>query len=174
MSSIRGKKLCWNCEGEVHIYALQCPYCGVDLTTEETPIEENSPEEAPYRLVEPTVNEEDIDIPQPLYANQYASDEEVILESQEQQAPAPAPAQEKEKILQPGFKSGMKPLLLLLPGCVFFIFSLCLLFFANDGYLVLRWKSMLWPFYLIVSAPLLFFGWKSLQRLEEDASQSSS
>ncbi len=53
-------------------------------------------------------------------------------------------------------------MLFLLPGIVFFFFSLMLVFFAEGSSLTLRWDAHYWYFWLIASGPLLFFGYKLL------------
>ena len=54
------------------------------------------------------------------------------------------------------------PMLLLLPGVFFLLFSLILLLFSNHGLLTLQWKAQYWFIYAGVALPLLYFGWRSL------------
>lgn len=62
------------------------------------------------------------------------------------------------------FKEALYPLLCLLPGAVFFLFSLVLLLFSQQGVLTLRWSAAYWYVYLGASLPLLYLGWRLLDQ----------
>ena len=164
MNDNEKKKMCWNCEGEVHFYALQCPYCGVDLgsETEEGEEEVQDLQDAPYRLVDTDTEQENVEIPQAPYSPQYSAEEEETEELEEEQ-------EEPIPFIQPTFKTGIMPLILLLPGVVFVLFGLCLLLFSDgNGFLTLQWRGSFWPFYMISSIPLLLYGWRSMKKIEEN------
>ena len=57
-------------------------------------------------------------------------------------------------------------MLLLLPGSFFLFFGMILLFFSNDGTLSLEWNAHYWFFYLLLAAPLIYYGWRTLNRQE--------
>lgn len=78
--------------------------------------------------------------------------------------PPPYTAQAKEQIVpQEKPKSGALPLALLVPGAVFFVFSLFMLFFSNGDTLILEWDASYWFIYLLVSLPLLYLGVRLLK-----------
>ena len=166
MNDNEKKKMCWNCEGDVHFYALQCPYCGVDLGGGETDKEEEEPDlqDAPYRPVDSNLEQDDVDIPEAPYAPRQPENEEVTEEEWQENL-----NEAEEHIIQPDFKYGILPLILLLPGAVFLLFSMCLfLFSGDDGFLTLQWRGSFWPFYFVSSIPLIFYGWRSLKKLDKN------
>ncbi len=55
---------------------------------------------------------------------------------------------------------------LLLPGAVFFLFGLALYLFSQEGILTLRWNASYWSYYLVLSLPLLYFGWRQVPSQE--------
>ncbi len=112
-----------------------CPACGVYLSGS-TMLEE----QAPYQAEE---------IPPAPYAIQEEVVEEEVLEE------PPSENLLKELIL---------PLGSLLFGLVFFLFGMMLLFFSHEGYLTLRWSSDSWYLYMGMSLPLVFAGWRLLDK----------
>ncbi|MDR3624150.1 MAG: zinc ribbon domain-containing protein [Chlamydiales bacterium] len=134
MNSKRNKKLCWNCEGEIDKDAIHCLFCGTELMDQEK-IASKEPPEPPYRQKRPPKSKEEV--------------KEKVQVLQE-------PIQEVQNESTFSF-------ILLLMGAVFFAFSFFLLFFENKGILTLSWNASYWFVYLIISAPLFFFGWKILK-----------
>lgn len=61
----------------------------------------------------------------------------------------------------------LRPLFFLLPGAVLFLFGLVLFLYSGQQYLTLRWNCDFWPYFLLPSFFLLFFGWRSLCHEEE-------
>lgn len=53
-------------------------------------------------------------------------------------------------------------LFFLLPGAIFLLFSLLLVFFSADGVLTLQWSSRTWYLYFAASLPLFYFGYRLL------------
>jgi hypothetical protein len=157
MNAIPKKKLCWNCEGNVSLSDETCSYCGVSVVPSSL---DGSNENLipPYRF---TTSHKDYTIPLAPYASE-SSD---------------ASVQEKEDGAEPNatvenpsssyFKGMLLPMILLLTGSVFFLFGLILMLFSQDGLLVLKWKTGFWFLYLLVSLPLLFFGWRAVQKLND-------
>jgi hypothetical protein len=145
------KRLCWNCDGNVSLHLAQCPYCGVDLA-KDAAHEENAP---PFK-------HSSYDPPSPfaktLQPNLRVNEEEwnrALEEENEREA--------KKEELPSTTNREMRALLLLLPGVVFILFGLMLLFFSEDGVLTLKWKQNLAYFYLLGAIPLLILGWRSFK-----------
>ena len=156
---LKEKKICWSCNAEVHIYTAQCPSCGSDLT-ECNKGKEPQQFQSPYQFVSPTHSEEEAVTPPNQFAH-YAHEDNTEVEPQENPI-------EEDPVFHPQFIKGVKPLLLILPGGIFCAFACMLIFFSNpNGELILKWKSALWPFYLLVAFPMLYFGWKALRQIEE-------
>ena len=161
MNSIRNTKLCWNCEGEVHIQSFQCHHCGSDLTPQEQEHDAFAP---PYQSS--GNSNENSSIPKPPYPMNY-SQKELSVTEEEWNGSSSSPTEESSKIEETA-KTLVLTLLLLTTGSVFFLFSLVLLLFSYDGILTLRWNSEHWPLYLIVSLISLFYGLKNLNRINEE------
>ncbi len=140
------KKLCWNCDGYVHVYELQCPYCGVDVR-----VKEEAAKAAPEESTENNFGE----MPEPPFG-ELLKDEEFVPTVEEWDAPTLSNAEEGDS------ENPLASLLLLLPGSLFFLFGLSLFLFSSDGYLVFRFKTKYWFLYLLSSWPLLYLGWRSL------------
>ena len=154
------KKLCWNCEGSVSLQAENCPYCAVYLSPGNETKEDDlySP---PYS----SQNESNQGIPVAPYAiNDKASNDKEFLDAEVQET--------EENTLDEGLyvdqiKHVIQPLTLLLAGSVFFIFGITLLLFSHQGVFSLKWNGAYWYLYLLVSLPMLIFGWVTLQRLKD-------
>lgn len=159
MSAILKKKLCWNCEGRVSLEEENCPYCAVYLGP--APGEEGDQDilAPPYRLVE---SEEEEKVPQ----SPYAVEQEEEEEGKETEIDLSGAKRDLKKVIV--------PLALLSAGSLFFLFGLILLIFSSQGVFTLSWNAKYWYFYLVFALPLLLFGWKSLQRNDEDEEDKSS
>lgn len=137
MPGAKNRKLCWNCEGSVHVHATKCPYCGTDLSTENASTPTYSYGRQP-------------DMQPPSYDALPPSPSEM-----------PAPIEEARPQKQP---REFLPMLLMLPGAFFLLFGMILLLFSNDGTLTLEWNAHYWFFYLLLSVPLIYYGWRTLGR----------
>lgn len=168
------QKLCWNCEGNVSVEALYCPFCGSDLhqhevmekdyalsskkeTTSSYPQEQTnlaSLYTPPYRPTHsgfgvPSYQEESTNI----YEEEAYPEEETSY-SRGQEAVEEAP----QKV-----DVGIWPLLFLSIGSNLLTIGLLLFFFSDKGKVVLEWNSYFWFVYCILATPILMFGWKLLQ-----------
>ncbi|MBA2368587.1 MAG: hypothetical protein H0V82_06145 [Candidatus Protochlamydia sp.] len=148
MSAVPKKKLCWNCEGNVPKDLDNCPYCAVYLHGLD---EDNNSSWTSSRYSEE-------EIPEPLYQRQ----EDAHAENEESEA---SPLTLSISFQQ--LKKDVFPALFLMAGSVFFLFGIILFLFAYDGVLTLQWQGHYAPYFLLASAPLIFLGWKYLQRLED-------
>jgi hypothetical protein len=152
------KKLCWNCEGNVSLQIENCPYCGVYVSPGNEDKENLfSP---PYG---PQVENKQ-DIPTPPYAvNSHTLEGSTTAQDSDLQET------EDEKALDEivEIKHFIQPLVLLLAGSVFFIFGLTLLLFSHQGVFSLKWNGNYWFLYLLISLPMIGFGWIALQRMKD-------
>jgi hypothetical protein len=64
-------------------------------------------------------------------------------------------------------QSGLIPMTLLFAGSQLVVVGLMQLFFSKDGVLDLEWNASYWVFYFLMSAPLLYFGYKKLKLLRD-------
>lgn len=153
------KKLCWNCEGSVSLQVENCPYCGVYVSPEN---------EGKDNLFAPPYSsqlETKQDIPVPPYAlNNTTAEETTSLQDDDLQE------SEDEKTsdeVVDQIKDFIQPMILLLAGTVFFIFGLTLLLFSHEGVFTLKWNGNYWFLYLLISLPMLGFGWITLQKIKD-------
>lgn len=77
-------------------------------------------------------------------------------------ATLPDEAQSKEKAPTKEEGTSAIALFFLLPGIIFLLFSLLLVFFSTDGILTFQWHSRTWYLYFITSLPLFYFGYRLL------------
>lgn len=146
MSEKGEKKLCWNCDGYVGVQLSECPYCAAPL---KSPVSEHS-NLAPEGLK--AIKKEPV-----------AKDFSVSQQEWEEALSKPNAPLDRENEKQFSTKKEMAAFLLLLPGVVFFLFGLALVFFSNDGILRLQWNQSFAYFYLLGAAPLLYLGWRTFR-----------
>lgn len=161
MNTKTKKKLCWNCEGNVAIIDETCPYCGVSLDV--SPMLSNAVGSdalnPPYKYTQST---SETSIP----LAPYRTEEQEPKAQVEETLPPPADTVRTTHELQ---KTAIALSSLLL-GFTLLLFSAILLLFSdNNGYLTLRWSADFWYLYLIVGAPLLYWGWKTASSLDDDS-----
>ncbi|MBX7066485.1 MAG: hypothetical protein K1X28_04585 [Parachlamydiales bacterium] len=139
--------MCYNCEGEVDLDVIVCPYCAADLR-EEKP-EQHAPQ------FNQAASMKNLDTQASLYPSQ--------------NSPRPPreeePAQEAAIHAEEEPKASYGPVILLTLGAQLFILGLFMLIFSSKGALVLKWDARFWYFYVLASIPLFIFGVKSLNKL---------
>jgi hypothetical protein len=151
--SVKNRKLCHGCEGSVHIHAIKCPYCGTDLAGSMAVVEEAPPPAYALHCVEKQ------EAPPPAYVARVIEEEEIVPPVQmarEAERVAPSTAVNPKTVLTPMF--------LIVPGAFFLLFGMMLLLFSHDGVLTLRWNANYWFLYLGLALPLLYSGWRLLNR----------
>lgn len=159
MTTATKKKLCWNCEGRVGFSEEHCPFCGVYLSPTSTPGEE-SQGEAEDQLPQPPYQLDGEQIDDHVHDSPY---QEHLPGQQERQAGLSETALASHEDL----RKMVTPMGTLLAGSIFFLFGLVLLLFSKDGKLTLQWSSDYWYVYLIISLGMLFWGWRSLQFVDD-------
>lgn len=146
------KKLCWNCEGSVAKHLETCPYCGVYLS----PSEHDDDDDRKSSLAPPYPSQnllKGANIPKPPFqSNNQEEDKE------EQETPT------SQVQFQGSFLS---PLLMFIVGTSFALFGISLWLFSDKGHLTLSWNEDWAGVFMLVAAPLLFFGTRSLIQLED-------
>lgn len=135
MKPKKRQKLCHNCEGEIDLDVIVCPFCAADLR-------EEKPEQK-YSSSYVTRAKESV---QPLYPTQ-------------EEAAAPA-VEIEEKPVHPAL-----PILLFTVGVQLAVFSLLMLLFSQGGEVILKWDARFWFFYLFASVPFLVLGGKYLTKI---------
>lgn len=142
MKPKKRQKLCYNCEGEVDLDVIVCPFCAADLR-------EEKPEQAFHHHVK------NLDTQTSLYPSQPAPRVREEIEEE----PASALVQESEEP-----KGSYGTIILLTFGAQLLLLGLFMLIFSSQGTLTLQWDARFWYFYVLASVPLLIFGIKSLNK----------
>ena len=153
MNKVLRKRLCWNCESQVSLDIETCPVCGVSVIPAflEGAGDNFAP---PYSMS----SEKDFGIPRSPYT---VHDDKIQLENQENDK-----SHEEEQPELDEFKRIVRTVALLLTGSVFFLFSMALVLFSRNDVLTLQWDGSYWYIYTFLALPLLFFGWRSLMKLD--------
>ncbi len=155
MKPKKRQKLCYNCEGEVDLDVIVCPFCAADLR-EEKPEQQRSSFSASAHSVKqlggtalypPPRTEEPIYTP---------PTEELIMPREE------APSSQEESS---DTKTTLIATALFTFGAQLFLLGVFLLLFQTHGALILKWDARLWFLYVFASVPLLLFGYRALSRI---------
>ncbi len=154
MSAVPKKKLCWQCDGSIPQDCVDnCPYCGVYLLATEDA--EKSRWNPSYQS-----SNEDEEAPTPLY--QLQQEKETTKETSEE---ASTFFFSSSELLQ-SLKNDLGPILMLMAGSIFFLFGIVLLLFSHNGFLTLQWNASNWIYFLGLSVPLIYVGWKLVKDVE--------
>ncbi len=151
MQTKKRQKLCYNCEGEVDLEVIFCPYCGADLLEEKEGLQGTS------TLQEDSHNSLSLEeTTTSLYPPPYQP--EKIKEGK----------LEKEEVTEEDSKSlkAFFPIFLLTTGIWCFLLGVLLFIFSENGFVILKLDAKLWLTYLLLSAPLLFMGSKLLSKMK--------
>ena len=162
MTLVGSKKLCWNCDGDIDVELTRCPYCGVDVESREE--EELAEAEPPFRFENVAARE--AEVPSPAYSP--SADSSVISDEEWSSALDEEEVQEISEQQRGRLLDEVIPMAMLLSGAVFFVFGFVLWLYAGQPVLRLEWETAYWPAYLLPALPLLYFGWKRLEDLDED------
>jgi hypothetical protein len=159
MKPKKRQKLCYNCEGEVDLDVIVCPFCAADLREEKPELERSS--------FSPSVTSvKQLNAETSLYAPAYArvSQQEEAGEPQRETSSATAFAEEAEETQKPT-KAIVTALFLFSLGVQLFLLGFLLVIFSDRGTMILKWDASLWFLYIFASIPLLLFGYRLLNRL---------
>jgi hypothetical protein len=138
------QKLCLNCEGEVDLDVIVCPFCAADLSEEKR---------------------EKVEDQSSRFSGNHLSASLYPAQPNERESPEEICAEEKEISEEPIYRTaGIVALFAL--GVQLFLFSLMLVIFSHEGVLLLKWSSRFWFLYLFASIPLLLFGYRAITNLK--------
>lgn len=153
MDKQQKKRLCWNCEGNILMDQEICPFCGVSVVP--AVLDQGNHSFAPaYQMSHHTSNSA---VPKSPY----------ISEPIEQEPKETKSVYNERETGLDEFKFTFLSTLLLLSGAVFALFGAVLFFFSKNGIFRLEWDANFWFFYLILSLPMLYLGWKILHKIKE-------
>lgn len=148
MKPKKRQKLCYNCDGDVDLDVIVCPFCAADLR-EEKPELQRSAFSASVSSVKQLNTE------QSLYPPPYSERMEVERE------PLPTAVMQEEP--EPTvLKTDFLPMALFIMGAHLALLAITLLAFSERGVMILKWDARFWLLYLIAAVPLLVYGYRKL------------
>ncbi len=161
MSTKTHKKLCWNCDGYVHVYEMKCPYCGATLSeyqeekNQEPNLENPISEAMEQRSTGQQAAPDSFQPPYQSYGQSFTQEPDM---GETKQGPKPAQSPKNNADVE----NPLASLLLLIPGSVLFILGLTIALFSTEGSLTFQFRSKFCIFYILGALPLLYLGYKSL------------
>jgi hypothetical protein len=155
MKPKKRQKLCSNCDGEIDLDVIVCPYCAADLR-EEKPEQQRTAHIA--GSVRPLIGGQQMS--ESLYPSSLGDQETNENAPPSDHAEAQAAAVVEEK---PNRTIGS--VLLLTAGVQLLLLGFLLILLSHNGVLTLKWDARLWFLYIFASIPFLIFGYRSLAKL---------
>lgn len=152
MKPKKRQKLCQNCEGEIDLDVIVCPFCAADLR-EEKP-ERQRPQ------YNPTASVRHLNDSGPSFESLYPSPhapKAPAVEAQAAVAPVAMNVESEEES-----KNSLLPIFLFTLGVQLFLLGFLTLIFSYQGAVVLKWSAKFWFVYLFASLPLIVFGYRML------------
>jgi hypothetical protein len=163
MKTVKRQKLCYNCDGDIDLDVIVCPFCAADLREEKPELKEASPKSYMMRQMSHS-----------LYPPPYPiREEEPSKPLQELPTERPAPIirasveEGLEDDLEPSERVAtvVGPVLLFTLGVMLSLLGLLLVLCSQNGQVVLKWDASLWFLYLFASVPFLIFGYRAISKL---------
>src|SRR3989344_968084 len=146
MKPKKRQKLCHNCEGDIDVDVIVCPFCAADLR-EEKPEQKAS-------LYNPSLGTpQDQGTMQSLYPPPYKTNLDPLPEEEAPAAALPHPGEKQEKNI-------FTPTILFTLGVKLCLLGLLMLLFSHKGLVILKWDARFWFLYVAVSIPFLAIGYK--------------
>ena len=142
MKPKKRQKLCYNCDAEIDIDVIVCPYCAADLREEG--------QEQRYSSYITHVDKS--------YQPKSIETGEAVLEE-------PHDEVEEEVQSDEGRSNTLLPTILFTLGIQLCVLSLLMLLFSHKGVVILKWDARYWFVYLLISVPFLSFGLRAMKRL---------
>lgn len=146
------QKLCHNCEGEIDLDVIVCPFCAADLREEKPEQGRNA-----TNFVQKMVQNEQTS--QSLYPSTFPVKQPEP--TPEASAPFPQAAPTEEEAV----KNIFGPTILFTLGVQLVLIGLLMLLFSHKGVVVLKWNASWWFLYCVAGFPFLYFGYRALSKL---------
>lgn len=146
MEKKKSLKLCNHCDGQIELDSVFCPYCGTEVRAEKEGQTNERGRTSKSLSAEETLSS--------LYPPPY---QPKGLEAPFEKEAVMATEESKKEVNE---SSALWPILCLSVGFNFLLLSLFLLLFSGRDELIFKWNTHLWFVYLIISAPLIYFGYR--------------
>lgn len=162
MKPKKRQKLCYNCEGEIDLDVIVCPFCAADLR-EEKPEQMRSGYSSPMGAGRVQQNHQTSEslYPSPFPPRMETLSEEMVLEEEK-----PSHLTE-EKGSSEKLSRVICPTILFTLGIQLFVLGMFILLFSHKGVVILKWDGTLWFLYVLAACPMLYFGYRALSKLDE-------
>lgn len=177
------KQICWYCEGNVSVEALQCCFCGSELSSGNN---HSSPVEADAVRSDPPY-ESEVAVETPLDESLARFYKPPYLIRERFMSPSPIEKIDKTTHTTPELSdrlddeevldttsvsdeignSDALSLLLLSLGAFLLTLGLLLFFFAEEGSVTLQWNTNYWFIYCFLALPALYFGFRYLGKIHK-------
>jgi hypothetical protein len=150
MKPKKRQKLCYNCEGEVDLDVIVCPFCAADLREEKKDQLRSSFSAAAHSVKQLNGQES-------LYPPSFHKPQEEEVPEDVQVMPS------EESPIE--IKNVAIAIVLFAFGVQLAFLGIFILLFQSNGTLILKWDARLWFLYLFAAVPLLVFGYRSLKKV---------
>ncbi len=150
MESTEKMRLCPYCEGSVPLGSPTCRFCGTAFDNIEVSGKGTFRGRSAHMDYTPPYSPPTENVHESVF---YPEKDEKSYKAKENDS-----TEEEEK-------GHLIALTLLSCGSMLFTLSLLLFFFSEHGRVVLEWKSRYWSLYMILGAPMLYYGFKKLKQL---------
>lgn len=151
------QKLCHNCEGEIDLDVIVCPFCAADLRVEKPEQGRASFNAVPRFVQDQETSQSLYPSPFPPKAAPEPEAATAAVSQQPEQMPMAAVVQETRNFFG--------PTILFTLGVQLVLIGLLMLLFSHKGVVVLKWNAGWWPLYCAAGCPFLYFGYRALSKL---------
>ncbi len=176
------QKLCYNCEGEIDLEVIVCPFCAADLREEKPEqgrISFGEPQRSSgsaERFMQERLGRERFE-QERLSQARLDSDAHPQTKTPEDDPSPPShagaaspidcfPENETEKLGEAASEQNfLAPTVLFTLGIQLVLIGLLMLLFSHKGTIHLTWNASWWFMYCIVGFPFLYFGYRSISKL---------
>lgn len=156
MKPKKRQKLCHNCEGEMDLDVIVCPFCAADLRAEKPEERKSAYSTSVFQTNEQTH--------QSLYPPPYGTGKKI-------ETPMPQVDQDETHSFEESPYGGSEmsriftPVVFFTLGVQLFILGVLMLLFSHQGVIVLKWEARFWFWYILASVPCIYFGYKAVSKL---------
>ncbi len=152
MKPKKRQKLCYNCEGDVDLDVIVCPFCAADLREEKS-------ERASFSPSAHSVKHLGGSAVQQLEAIRSRA---AVMEDVQERPDASLPEIEEEVAEKPIWMGAA----VFAAGFQLALLAVLLLFFQSNGTVILKWDARLWFLYLFAAIPVLILGYRMLAKAD--------
>lgn len=163
MKAVDRQRGCPNCSGKISVDVGQCPHCFAQVPVEAaktSSLQEsfNSRYAPPYQPKSSLTSNFLVNEEKKFFGATTEKSDELVLPDQ---------PSSKEGLQEKEWNKSFWPILALSVGGNLFVLGILQFFFADSGVVKLEMNAEYWFLFLLISAPLFYFGIKKLQEAAE-------